>query len=92
MTVKEQLENDPEVEKCKKSGNHKIKHEFREGKFPRGWRGDYWCKNCPYAVFSREARRMEMFGLIKNVNPPTMKGLKSGTVDGDMFRVGRIKI
>ena len=71
---------------------HDLDFEFEEGRFPRGWRGDSWCKSCNYTIYSREAMRMEMFGLIRNVNPPTMKGFKPGTMDGDMFRVVDIKV
>ena len=42
---------------------HRMVYEFRKGRFPRGWRGDSWCKNCNYMIYSREAKRMEMFGL-----------------------------
>lgn len=48
---------------------HNMDYEFEEGRFVRGdgssWRGDSYCKikGCNYAVFSREAMRMQMFGL-----------------------------
>lgn len=73
---------------------HKIEYEFEEGRFPRGWRGDWACtvKGCQKYYFSREAIRMEMFGLMRNPNPPSAKEKETGTADSAMFRVEGIEV
>ena len=70
-----------------KQHQHEIEYEFGEGRFPQSWRGDQWCKTCDYVVYSREARRMEMFGLIRNINPPTKHEKSNNTADSAMFKV-----
>ena len=75
-----------------KPHQHKMEYEFEEGKFPQGWRGDAWCKTCDYAVYSREARRMEMFGLIRNINPPTKHEKPNDTADSAMFKINNLVV
>ena len=72
------------------SHTHDIEYEFPKGKFP-SWRGDQWCKTCDYAIYSREAKRMEMFGLIENITPPQYKE-STGTADSAMFKVTNLKV
>lgn len=64
---------------------HTMEYEFEEGKFPRGWRGDMWCKSCDYSINSREARRMEMFGLAR------AGGKKMGNGD-EIWVVDQLKV
>lgn len=71
---------------------HKIKYEFEDGRFSRGWRGDSWCEACPYAVFSREQMRMEMFNLASVLNPPQKHDKEGNTTDSAMFKTGKFKV
>ena len=71
---------------------HKLEFEFEEGKFPRGWRGDKWCKNCDFKIYSREAMRMEMFGLGRVLNPPNKHEKDTGSADNAMFKVENLKV
>lgn len=69
-----------------------MQYEFRKGRFPRGWRGDGRCKTCDFRYFSREAIRMEMFGLIKIINPPQKHEKNRGTADSSMFKITNLKV
>lgn len=71
---------------------HEIVFEFEAGKFPGGWRGDRWCTKCNWAIYSREAKRIEMFGLIQNINPPGKHDGDTGTADSSMFKVGSLVV
>lgn len=71
---------------------HDIEYEFKEGRFPQGWRGDAWCTTCDYVVYSREARRMEMFGLIRSINPPMKHEKPASTADSAMFKVTNLVV
>ena len=71
---------------------HTMEYEFKKGRFPQEWRGDQWWKTCDYAVYSREARRMEMFGLIKVINPPTKHEKDTRSVDSAMFKVTNLVV
>lgn len=77
--------------KAMKKHNHRIKYEFKKGQFPRGWRGDSWCIRCGETYFSREAMRMEMFGLVGILNPPNKKG-DTAKADSAMFKVSKLTV
>lgn len=43
---------------------HKIIYEFDKNRF-NGWRGDTLCRYCSYRIYSREAMRMQYFGMYR---------------------------
>lgn len=75
---------------CHRLFGHTIMYEFDKKEFKDGWRGDKWCACCSYGIFSREAKRMEHFGLqgFPDYNVESIED--KGNVKLAMYRVSNL--
>lgn len=70
---------------------HEMEYEFEEGRF-LNWRGDYWCRNCDYVIYSRENIRAQMFGMVSVINPPSKHEKNSSSADSAMFKISNLTV